>query len=411
MQDPIQAPLGDKAGEIIHQLIEQPGHAGKAAPGSCTIWRPETQNSAFLRYPLHVRFLHRNTRTCSSGVKENIKATPAESGAADSDKEMDGSTSVNRAANLLAVVRTGGTSVENDEAEVFRLLLGEVVVGMGIGNKVSLCIVGNITDVEGMVVEGASLDIGILGVGGWDSDIVAVEVGKSDESFFIVILLTWVTPWSESPSKISVSEEHKRSGSEMTPRQEFKDLLGKTRPLPGHSSIGSLRTRIQLHSSMSPPTTESNKGGSVLVIWQNPEWHLPEIHPEYSDTRGNTSRLTRVGSLLPPVYSEAWVKGIPRTPFSSLRDAAYRKHAGRKTNVVSQKQINILPSTERKKFSKRVNFKLLLGWQDGEGENSGGGSSQLLAFNSVENNVEAFPYKILNDEKKSDFHSDEILGI
>ncbi|GFU09801.1 hypothetical protein TNCV_357581 [Trichonephila clavipes] len=26
-------------------------------PGSCTIWRPETQNSAFLRYPLHGRFL------------------------------------------------------------------------------------------------------------------------------------------------------------------------------------------------------------------------------------------------------------------------------------------------------------------------------------------------------------------
>ncbi|GFQ96963.1 hypothetical protein TNCT_233031 [Trichonephila clavata] len=24
---------------------------------SCTIWRPETQNSAFLRYPLHGRFL------------------------------------------------------------------------------------------------------------------------------------------------------------------------------------------------------------------------------------------------------------------------------------------------------------------------------------------------------------------
>ncbi|GFV21145.1 hypothetical protein TNCV_4267781 [Trichonephila clavipes] len=49
-------------------------------------------------------------------------------------------------------------------------------------------------------------------------------VGKRDESFFIVILLTWVTPWSESPSKISVSEEDKRSGSEMTPRHEFNDL-------------------------------------------------------------------------------------------------------------------------------------------------------------------------------------------
>ncbi|GFY17265.1 hypothetical protein TNCV_1090391 [Trichonephila clavipes] len=51
--------------------------------------------------------------------------------------------------------------------------------------------------------------------------------------------------------------------------------------------------------------------------------------------RGTTSRLTGAGSLLPPVYSEAWAKGIPRTPFSSLRDAAHGKHAGRKTNVVS----------------------------------------------------------------------------
>ncbi|GFU70748.1 hypothetical protein TNCV_493111 [Trichonephila clavipes] len=39
--------------------------------------------------------------------------------------------------------------------------------------------------------------------------------------------------------------------------------------------------------------------------------------------RGTTSRLTGVGSLLPPVYSEAWAKGMPRTPFSSLRDAAH----------------------------------------------------------------------------------------
>ncbi|GFX42537.1 hypothetical protein TNCV_260731 [Trichonephila clavipes] len=31
-------------------------------------------------------------------------------------------------------------------------------------------------------------------------------------------------PWSESPSKISDSEEDKRSGLEMTPRHEFNDL-------------------------------------------------------------------------------------------------------------------------------------------------------------------------------------------
>ncbi|GFS97078.1 hypothetical protein TNCV_4492551 [Trichonephila clavipes] len=49
-------------------------------------------------------------------------------------------------------------------------------------------------------------------------------------------------------------------------------------------------------------------------------------------------RLTGAGSLLPPVYSEAWTKGIPRTTFSSLRDAAHGKHAGWLTNGVSRKK-------------------------------------------------------------------------
>ncbi|GFU96961.1 hypothetical protein TNCV_3319241 [Trichonephila clavipes] len=44
--------------------------------------------------------------------------------------------------------------------------------------------------------------------------------------------------------------------------------LGKTRPLPGHSSIGSISMRKHLRSGMPPPTTESNKGRSVPVIWQ-----------------------------------------------------------------------------------------------------------------------------------------------
>ncbi|GFS72028.1 hypothetical protein TNCV_2676801 [Trichonephila clavipes] len=55
-----------------------------------------------------------------------------------------------------------------------------------------------------------------------------------------------------------------------------------------------------------------------------------------------TSRLTGAGSLLSPVYSEAWAKGnakvcIPRIPFSSLRDVAHGKHVGRKTKGVSKK--------------------------------------------------------------------------
>ncbi|GFT37895.1 hypothetical protein TNCV_4172811 [Trichonephila clavipes] len=62
--------------------------------------------------------------------------------------------------------------------------------------------------------------------------------------------------------------------------------------------------------------------------------------------------IERSGLTLPPVYSEAWAKGNPRTPFSSLRDAAHGKHAGRKTNGVSQKQIKQHKSKDSKKYTK-----------------------------------------------------------
>ncbi|GFX99996.1 uncharacterized protein TNCV_1340951 [Trichonephila clavipes] len=57
--------------------------------------------------------------------------------------------------------------------------------------------------------------------------------------------------------------------------------LGNTRPLTGHSSNGSINTRRKLHPGVPPPTTESNKGGSVPVIWQKPgtalTWSTPRI--------------------------------------------------------------------------------------------------------------------------------------
>ncbi|GFT26077.1 hypothetical protein TNCV_2332601 [Trichonephila clavipes] len=99
--------------------------------------------------------------------------------ASDSDRETEGRISVDSAANLLEVVGNKRVSVFKDEDEVFKLLpVKEVVVEvrMGIGNKASFCIVGNIADVEGgMVMEGRSLDTGILGICGWDFDIVEVE--------------------------------------------------------------------------------------------------------------------------------------------------------------------------------------------------------------------------------------------
>ncbi|GFW43776.1 hypothetical protein TNCV_4771251 [Trichonephila clavipes] len=60
--------------------------------------------------------------------------------------------------------------------------------------------------------------------------------------------------------------------------------LGNTRPLPWHSRLGSICAKKHLRSGVRPPTTESNKGGSVPVIWQNQARRLPEVHPEHSAT-------------------------------------------------------------------------------------------------------------------------------
>ncbi|GFX82754.1 hypothetical protein TNCV_1194291 [Trichonephila clavipes] len=46
-------------------------------PGSCTIWRPETQNSAFLLYPLHGRFLQDPTSPVQRSSKVQNPAPSA----------------------------------------------------------------------------------------------------------------------------------------------------------------------------------------------------------------------------------------------------------------------------------------------------------------------------------------------
>ncbi|GFV38950.1 hypothetical protein TNCV_965161 [Trichonephila clavipes] len=58
--------------------------------------------------------------------------------------------------------------------------------------------------------------------------------------------------------------------------------------------FGSISMRKKLHPGVPPPTTESNKGGSVPVIWQNQARRLPGVHPEYSTTasgRGSNGKM------------------------------------------------------------------------------------------------------------------------
>ncbi|GFU03119.1 hypothetical protein TNCV_2911761 [Trichonephila clavipes] len=71
---------------------------------------------------------------------------------------------------------------------------------------------------------------------------------------------------------------------------------GNTRPLPWHSSIGSISTKTT-SSWRALPTTESNKGGSVPVIWQNQVRRLPEytqnimLQHQNEDPTGNPATL------------------------------------------------------------------------------------------------------------------------
>ncbi|GFX53744.1 hypothetical protein TNCV_1596901 [Trichonephila clavipes] len=116
---------------------------------------------------------------------------------------------------------------------------------------------------------------------------------------------------------------------------------------------------------MHPPTTDSNKGGNMPIIWHQAR-RLPGVHPEHSAAasvrgsripkRGITSRLTGASSLLPAIYSEEWAKenakDIHRTSFSSLRDAAHGKHAAWEINVVSRKE----KSKYLKKFKIKTNI-------------------------------------------------------
>ncbi|GFT30925.1 hypothetical protein TNCV_1683031 [Trichonephila clavipes] len=98
-------------------------------------------------------------------------------------------------------------------------------------------------------------------------------------------------------------------------------MLGKIRPLPRHKISGSMKREIVfilecLHPPRSPTREAVCRSSSKYQARR-----LPEIHPDYSTTasgcsvssgtpkRGTTSRLTGAGSLLPPLYSEAWAKG------------------------------------------------------------------------------------------------------
>ncbi|GFV31737.1 hypothetical protein TNCV_2442081 [Trichonephila clavipes] len=148
-----------------------------------------------------------------------------------------------------------------------------------------------------------------------------------------------------------------------------------TSSLPGHISIGSISAKHNSILACLPPPRSSTRVAVCRSSSQTQARCLLGIHPEYSATtsgsvssgtpkRGTASRLTGTGSLLPPVYSEALAKGnaevslghhfppygrsvgqrghkvIPRAPFSSLRYAAFGKHAGWLTNGVSRKHAN-----------------------------------------------------------------------
>ncbi|GFX92535.1 hypothetical protein TNCV_710401 [Trichonephila clavipes] len=84
--------------------------------------------------------------------------------------------------------------------------------------------------------------------------------------------------------------------------------LGKTKPLPGYSSIASIRVKYNFILMCLHPPRSPTREAVCRSFGKNQARRFPGLHPEYSDTA--SGRLTGAGSILPPVYSEAWAKGL-----------------------------------------------------------------------------------------------------
>ncbi|GFU25575.1 hypothetical protein TNCV_3621551 [Trichonephila clavipes] len=163
------------------------------------------------------------------------------------------------------------------------------------------------------------------------------------------------------------------SGKEISRNLEFVDIsstlrVSKTRPLRGHcklvsvSVIQTLFWRASTHHGVQQGRQctghlAKTRNSAYLEYTQNiviqhqgedptgkPITPYLQHYPyssvsSVSPKRVTTSRLTGAGSLLPPIYCKEWAKGIPRTPFASLRDAAHGKHAGWLSNGINRTQI------------------------------------------------------------------------
>ncbi|GFX40630.1 hypothetical protein TNCV_2374141 [Trichonephila clavipes] len=76
--------------------------------------------------------------------------------------------------------------------------------------------------------------------------------------------------------------------------------LGKTRPLPGHSCIGSISAKnnfilVCLHPPQSP-----TREAACQSSGKNQAWGLPTVHPEYSATASGRGSNGSLIGLLPP---------------------------------------------------------------------------------------------------------------
>ncbi|GFU10521.1 hypothetical protein TNCV_2273491 [Trichonephila clavipes] len=99
---------------------------------------------------------------------------------------------------------------------------------------------------------------------------------------------------------------------------------GTTSRLTGAGSLPA--SRLQRSVGQRHPNCNTNPKATVFGIPKEPILESAELI---------TSRLTGAGSLLPPVYGEAWAKGHatePQTPLSPVRVAAHGKHAGQTQN-------------------------------------------------------------------------------
>ncbi|GFW00494.1 HTH_Tnp_Tc3_2 domain-containing protein [Trichonephila clavipes] len=191
---------------------------------------------------------------------------------------------------IVKIIGNKRVSVSKDETKVFRLFPGEVVVlvGLGIGNITSLCIVGNITDVEGS--RWSSVDDDDVEFAGIEDELLSQRHSKD------LVRRLLIDNNSMICEDLLLVENLKR----FYPAKKKNDLhcnaqvvslailsmfmLGKTRLLLVHNSTGSKNVKGRFVMASLHPKRSPKRDPVCRSFRINQVRRIPGIYPECSNT-------------------------------------------------------------------------------------------------------------------------------